>query len=163
MERAASRRPGPPTQLGETPNDLVAADFNGDGTTDLAIPNVADFNTTILLNEFTQTATASVSNITIAGTGTHYVDAVYAGDTSFATSTSPTIPLQGSTVATTLTLTASPDRANDHHAGDVYRPAESGFEPAFLMRLRRERSPSLIRASSAHLGPRPWAPMDKRF
>lgn len=99
---------GPPTQLGDSPNDLVAADLNGDGTIDLAIPNLADFDTTILLNEFTQTATASVSNITIAGTGTHYVDAVYEGNTFFATSTSTTIPLQGSTVATTLTLTANP-------------------------------------------------------
>jgi hypothetical protein len=101
---------GPPIQLADTPDDLVPADFNGDGTTDLAIPNVADFNTTILLNEFTQTATASVSNITIAGTGTHYVDAVYEGNASFATSTSTTIPLQGSTVATTLTLSANPNQ-----------------------------------------------------
>jgi FG-GAP-like repeat/Bacterial Ig-like domain (group 3)/FG-GAP repeat len=99
---------GPPIQMGQTPSDIAAADFNGDGTTDLAIPNIADFDTTILLNLFTQTATASVSNITIAGTGTHYVDAVYLGNTSFATSTSSTIPLQGSTVATNLTLTASP-------------------------------------------------------
>jgi Bacterial Ig-like domain (group 3)/FG-GAP-like repeat len=99
---------GPPTQLADTPDDLIPADYNGDGTTDLAIPNVADFNTTILLYEFTQTATASVSNITIAGTGTHYVDAVYEGNTSFATSTSTTIPLQGSTVATSLTLSANP-------------------------------------------------------
>jgi hypothetical protein len=99
---------GPPTQLGDTPSGPVGADFNGDGTTDLAIPNVADFNTSILLNEFTQTATASVSNITILGTGTHYVDAVYPGSISFATSESSTIPLQGSTIATVLTLSASP-------------------------------------------------------
>jgi hypothetical protein len=99
---------GPPMQLGDSPNDLVAADFNGDGATDLAIPNIADFDTTILLNYFTQTATASVSNITIAGTGTHYVDAVYPGNTYFAPSTSNTIPLLGVTVPTTLTLTANP-------------------------------------------------------
>jgi hypothetical protein len=96
--------------LAETPDDLIPADYNGDGTIDLAIPNVADFNTTILLYEFTQTATASVSNITIAGTGTHYVDAVYEGNASFATSTSTTIPLQGSTVATSLTLSANPSQ-----------------------------------------------------
>jgi hypothetical protein len=99
---------GTPTQLGKTPNDLVAADFNGDGTMDLAIPNIGEFDTTILLYQFTQTATASVSGITIAGTGTHYVDAVYEGDASFITSTSPTIPLQGSIVGTSLTLTANP-------------------------------------------------------
>jgi Bacterial Ig-like domain (group 3)/FG-GAP-like repeat len=101
-------QPLAPTQLGNSPNDLVAADFNGDGTTDLAIPNIGEFDTTILLNEFTQTATASVSNITIAGTGTHYVDAVYEGNTYLAPSTSSTVPLQGSTVPTTLTLSANP-------------------------------------------------------
>jgi hypothetical protein len=99
---------GPATQLGDSPNDLAAADFNGDGITDLAIPNIADFDTTILLNYFTQTATASVSNITVAGTATHYVDAVYQGNASFATSTSTTVPLQGSQIATTLTLTVNP-------------------------------------------------------
>jgi Bacterial Ig-like domain (group 3)/FG-GAP-like repeat len=90
------------------PSDLIAGDFNGDGATDVTIPNLSTGNTTILLNQATQTATASVSGITIAGTGTHYVDAVYEGDTSFAPSTSSTIPLQGSTVGTSLTLTANP-------------------------------------------------------
>ena len=99
---------GTPTQLGDSPNDLVAADYNGDGTIDLAIPNIVDFDATILLNEFTQTATATLANLTIAGTGTHYVDAVYLGNSSFATSTSTTVPLQGETVPTTLTLTVNP-------------------------------------------------------
>jgi Bacterial Ig-like domain (group 3)/FG-GAP-like repeat len=99
---------GTPIQLGQSPNDLVTADFNGDGTTDLAIPELADGTTTILLNLFTQTETANLANVTIAGTGTHYVDAVYLGNSQFASSTSTTIPLQGSTVPTTLTLTANP-------------------------------------------------------
>jgi hypothetical protein len=99
---------GNPIQLGQSPNDLVTADFNGDGTTDFAIPELADGTTTILLNIFTQTETANLANVTIAGTGTHYVDAVYLGNSSFATSTSTTVPLQGSTVPTTLTLTANP-------------------------------------------------------
>lgn len=99
---------GPPTQLGDSPNDMVAADFNGDGATDIAIPNLADFSTSIFLYSFTQTATASVSNITVAGTATHYVDAVYLGNTSFASSTSTTVPLQGLQIATSLTLTANP-------------------------------------------------------
>jgi hypothetical protein len=99
---------GAPIDLGQSPNDLVAADFNGDGATDLAIPELADNNVTILLNGFTQTETANLANVTIAGTGTHYVDAVYLGNTQFATSTSTTVPLQGVTVPTTLTLTANP-------------------------------------------------------
>jgi hypothetical protein len=99
---------GTPIQLGQSPNDLVTADFNGDGTTDLAIPELADGTTTILLNIFTQTETANLANVTIAGTGTHYVDAVYLGNTQFATSTSTTVPLQGVTVPTTLALTVNP-------------------------------------------------------
>ncbi len=99
---------GAPIQLGQSPNDLVTADFNGDGTTDLAIPELADGTTTILLNIFTQTETANLANVTIAGTGTHYVDAVYLGNSQFASSTSTTVPLQGVTVPTTLTLTANP-------------------------------------------------------
>jgi hypothetical protein len=99
---------GTPTQLGDSPNDLGAADFNGDGATDLAVPNLADFDTSIFLSYFTQTATASVSDITVAGTATHYADAVYLGNTSFATSTSNTVPLQGLQVATTLTLSVNP-------------------------------------------------------
>ncbi len=99
---------GTPIQLGQSPNDLVTADFNGDGSTDLAIPELADGTTTILLNIFTQTETANLANVTIAGTGTHYVDAVYLGNTQFASSTSTTVPLLGVTVPTTLTLTANP-------------------------------------------------------
>jgi hypothetical protein len=100
--------PGAPTTVGQLPNDVVTADFNGDGKPDLAVPDSYYRYTTVLLNSVTQTETASVSNITIAGTGTHYVDAVYPGNTSFAASTSSTIPLQGSTIATTLTLSANP-------------------------------------------------------
>jgi hypothetical protein len=99
---------GTPIQLGDSPNDLVTADFNGDGTTDFAIPELADNNVSILLNAFTQTETANLANVTIAGTGTHYVDAVYLGNSEFSTSTSTTVPLEGSTVPTTLTLTANP-------------------------------------------------------
>jgi hypothetical protein len=99
---------GTPIQLGQSPNDLVTADFNGDGSTDLAIPELADGTTTILLNIFTQTETANLANVTIAGTGTHYVDAVYLGNSQFASSTSTTVPLLGVTVPTTLTLTANP-------------------------------------------------------
>ncbi len=100
---------GTPIQLGDSPNDLVTADFNGDGATDFAIPELANNNVTILLNAFTQTETATLANVTIAGTGTHYVDAVYLGNTQFATSTSTTVPLQGVEVPTTLTLTANPN------------------------------------------------------
>ena len=99
---------GAATPLGNSPNDIAAADFNGDGTTDLAIAQQGDNNTAILLNHFYQTATATLPNVTVAGAGTHYVDATYPGNTYFAPSTSATIPLIGLAVPTTLTLTANP-------------------------------------------------------
>jgi hypothetical protein len=99
--------PGPATPLGNSPYELAAGDFNGDGTTDLAIPDLGSFSTRILLNQLTQTETASVSNITIAGSGTHYADAVYLGSTYFARSTSNNVALQGKVVPTLLTLSSN--------------------------------------------------------
>jgi Bacterial Ig-like domain (group 3)/FG-GAP-like repeat len=100
--------PLPTTQLGNSPNLLIAADFNGDGTTDVAIPNLGEFDTTVLLNQFTQTAIATVPNITITGTSTHPTNAIYTGNTYFATGASSSIPLTGSQVInTSLTLSAN--------------------------------------------------------
>jgi hypothetical protein len=104
---------GPATPLGDSPYDMAAGDFNGDGTIDLAIPDLGSFSTRILLNQITQTETASVANITIAGSSTHYADAVYLGSTYFAPSTSNKVALQGKTVPTTLTLSANPTQQLD--------------------------------------------------
>jgi hypothetical protein len=98
---------GSATPLGDSPYELAAGDFNGDGTTDLAIPDLGSFSTRVLMNQLTQTETASVSNITIAGSGTHYADAVYLGSTYFAPSTSNTVALQGKVVPTLLTLSSN--------------------------------------------------------
>ena len=51
---------------------------------DLAIPDSGDTYTTILLNTVTQTATAMVDNIVLAGAGTHFVEAAYPANTFFA-------------------------------------------------------------------------------
>ncbi len=93
--------------VGPVPNDIVTADFNGDGHPDLAIPDSGDTYTSILLNTVTQTATASLPNVVLAGAGTHVVMATYPANTEFATS-SATIDLQGFSVSTTLTLSANP-------------------------------------------------------
>jgi hypothetical protein len=98
---------GPPPTVGDAPNDVVAADFNGDGAADLAVVNLSDNNLSILLNHLSQTAVATFANVTLPGTGTHYVDANYSGNTYLGPSTSLTIPLMGSAVPTTLTLSAS--------------------------------------------------------
>jgi Bacterial Ig-like domain (group 3)/FG-GAP-like repeat len=99
--------PGAPIPVGQLPNDVVTADFNGDGKPDLAIPDSGDTYTTILLNTVTQTATATLDNVVLAGAGTHVVEASYPANTVFAAS-SATIDLQGLIISTTLTLSASP-------------------------------------------------------
>jgi hypothetical protein len=99
--------PGAPITVGQLPNDVVTADFNGDGKPDLAIPDSGDTYTTILLNTVTQTATATLDNVVLAGAGTHLVEATYPANTYFAAS-SATIPLQGLIISTTLALSANP-------------------------------------------------------
>jgi hypothetical protein len=103
----------PPPQLGMFPNDVVTADFNGDGKADLAIPEFGETGTTILLNQVTQTATASVANVILPGAGVHVVQASYPANASFAAS-SATIDLNGLTTNTTLTLTDNPTAQLDN-------------------------------------------------
>jgi hypothetical protein len=93
--------------VGRLPNDVVTADFNGDGHPDLAVPDSGDTSTTILLDTFTQTATATLNNVILDGAGIHVVKATYPANTNFAAS-SGTIDLEGLGVAPTLTLTANP-------------------------------------------------------
>ena len=102
--------PAFPVAVGSFPRSVVTADFNGDSTADIAIVNYgsAPGAATVLLNQVTQTATATLTGVSIPGSGTHDVNATYAGDTSFNTSTSTTTPLTATPLATTLTLSASP-------------------------------------------------------
>jgi hypothetical protein len=90
---------------------LVAADFNGDGLTDLALFEGSQLET--LLSEVgPQSATATVSGISVVGTGTHQIDASYSGDSDYQPSVSATIGVTAEPVPTTLALTASPATIN---------------------------------------------------
>ena len=89
-------------------SDMASADFNGDGNPDLVIPMQGNNKAVILLDSMTHTATASATAVSIPGSGTHTVAAVYSGDTYDASSTSSTTLLTASKASTALTLQASP-------------------------------------------------------
>jgi parallel beta-helix repeat protein len=91
---------------GDNPMSMALADFDGDGTPDLAVANADDNNLTILLTR--QTATVTVAGISPVGTGTHYAEASYSGDTYYAPSVSNLVPLVAQRVPTVLTLAVNP-------------------------------------------------------
>jgi hypothetical protein len=99
----------------ETDPDWLAvafADFNGDGIPDVAALNSDAGDVTIFFTEHTLTAPATATNISVPGSGSHNIEAVYAGDANFSTSTSSTIPLTASPIVTTLALTSSASQSS---------------------------------------------------
>jgi hypothetical protein len=71
---------------------VAAADFNGDGVPDLAVPNQGG-TVPILLTQPTLSVTANISGISIAGASPQQVYAKYPGDSSYASSQSSTVSL----------------------------------------------------------------------
>jgi hypothetical protein len=92
--------------IGNNPSSIALTDFDGDGVPDIAVTNSTDNTLSVLLTRRTVTVTAT--GISPVGTGTHYADAVYSGDTNYSGSTSNTVPLLAQQVATTITLSAPP-------------------------------------------------------
>ena len=91
-----------------SPVAIAAADFNGDGSADLAVVNSSRNTVGILLNQLTDTASASFTGISVPGSGSqHTVEASYLGDSNFAPSTD-TLALTSSKVPTSTLLSASP-------------------------------------------------------
>jgi hypothetical protein len=90
-----------------TPIAIVSADFNGDGSGDLAVANSNKDNVGILLNQVTDTSSALITSISIPGSGSnHTVKATYTGDLNFAGS-SDTLSVQSTKVTTSTLLSAS--------------------------------------------------------
>jgi hypothetical protein len=94
---------------------IVVGDFNGDGQSDIAEAMIDDRGLTIAQDQLSvflaqapNTAAAYVYDIQPVGTGLHYVDASYPGDSNNAAGLSNTVPLVAEQVTTTLALAASP-------------------------------------------------------
>ena len=96
--------------VGDFPEDAVIADLNGDGLMDIVTANLATSNSTILLQQLIESATATGVSVS---PGNHNVGAEFPGDTSHVGSASSTVVLAGPTLtATTTALTISPNPSN---------------------------------------------------
>ena len=92
---------------GIDPASIAAGDFNGDGIPDLVAANYWSNTLTVLTSKLTQTAVATASGISPVGSGSHNVDASYAGDSNYKSSVSAPTTLTGQSVTPTVTATPS--------------------------------------------------------
>ena len=89
------------------PISVAAGDWNGDGVSDLVIVNGCGNLLTAFTTSLTETATASVSEIAVTGSGTHAAVATYPGDSLYGASTSGTTSLSGENPAVAPTFSIS--------------------------------------------------------
>jgi sugar lactone lactonase YvrE len=82
-----------PYASGNAPYSAAVGDFNGDGIPDLAVLNQGSNSVSILLSQLTQTATASLANVSVQGTGVHNIAASYAGYANYSAVLSQTVPV----------------------------------------------------------------------
>ena len=94
------------TLNGDSSAGLLAGDFNADAFTDIAAVSASEPE--VFLGQLTASATATLSGIDVAGSGTHPVVASYPGNTSYQGSTSSSVPLTAKPLVTALQITAAP-------------------------------------------------------
>ena len=99
--------PGQTVTTGGYPLGITASDFDSDGNSDVAVTNSLDATVTILLNQIQDVSSAAFNLITVPGSGTHQIDAVYSGDSHFSGDTSNLVPLGATPNTTTTLLSAS--------------------------------------------------------
>lgn len=80
---------------GKQPVFVTVGDLNGNGTPDLVTVNQQDNNLSVISQGASSTATASVANVSLPGTGNQSVIADYTGNSNYAASTSSAISLTG--------------------------------------------------------------------
>jgi flavin reductase (DIM6/NTAB) family NADH-FMN oxidoreductase RutF len=93
---------------GTEPFGIVAAPFNKNGNPGLAVTSLYNGSVTVLLSQLSQTATATVSNLSPIGHGVHLADASYPGDSNYSSSVSTTVGLIAQATVPTVTVTPSP-------------------------------------------------------
>jgi hypothetical protein len=125
------------TQLSSTWS-IAAADFNGDGTPDLAVGTASGVS--VLLTQPSQTATATASGVSPAGPAPHMVDASYPGDSNYASSTSTTTSLDAQVAAPafapvsgTYTSTQTVSITDATPGATIYYIAEQGSQTGWTV------------------------------
>jgi hypothetical protein len=104
--------PTPKTlNVGAEPVTIAAGDFDGNGIPDLVVGNTNDGTLSVILSSATATASATLANVKVPGTGTQNVFARFLGDTSYTSSDSTTVALTGDGVAAPVLASVSPATA----------------------------------------------------
>jgi hypothetical protein len=86
------------------PIALAVADFNGDSVSDFAVASSYVSTVSTMNLQLSQIAKATANGVSPAGSGSHLVDASYAGDSGYAGSTSSTVQLTAQAAAPTVSL-----------------------------------------------------------
>jgi sugar lactone lactonase YvrE len=123
-----------PVGVGNYPFSVAVGDFNGDGVPDLAVAMPGSETATILLTE-AQTASASITGVSVAGLGPHLAVTSYPGDSDY----SPSVSAPASLYAPSPTPVFSPAAGSyttvqevtlsDAAAGAVFYYTTNGTAP----------------------------------
>lgn len=93
---------------GSALGQLAIADTNGDSRPDIVVTNSGVNTVTTLVNTFNASATATLSGVSVPGTGSQNIVAHYVGNAVYAGSDSAAVVLPGTPLPSTTTLNVKP-------------------------------------------------------